>query len=150
MSHYNCRVDPVVNKFQVENLVDMVNEAAVLELEYIKICGVCVDFTLCLYMQVMLSPVDYSECTTRFIGMSVEVSSSAPLNEKIMMLFKYASMIISDRSASVFYISREHSLGVYYVLCKDTHASWGTYKPVDYDEVRALVGDDPPCPSSSR
>lgn len=135
---YECRLDPVIHKFSVKNAKEAVTEAAALELEYVKICGACREFTVCIYIHILLEP---EGCSANMIGASVVVSSSTVINELIYLLLKYAFVVTSNTSTgmSVFYVMKEHSLGVYYLLCRDVGVEWRGYEPVDYEEVRGFI-----------
>jgi len=137
---YECRLEPAINKFKIKNIEEAVIEAAALELEYVKVCGACYEFTICVYIHISLEP---GSCWAELVGVSVTVSSSTEVDERVHLLFKHASLIVSNTSTgtSVFYVMKEHSLGVYYLLCRGISAEWRGYEPVDYEEIKELAGE---------
>lgn len=63
------------------------------------------------------------------------------VNDTVLSLLKYSIMITSDKETTVFYISKEYSLGVYYLLCRRWDVDWKYRKPIDFEEVKVFLGE---------
>lgn len=130
-----CRLDDLVMKFNIRNIDNLVDEAVALGAEYFKICFKCKSRVMCIFLR--FSYIE--ECSGDLIGMSVETPSNTIVDNDIISLFKYSIVVMGGGESTVFYVTRQYSLGVYYLLCSETTIEFTYSKPIEPEEIGVFL-----------
>lgn len=116
----------------VDGLQEAVDEVIALSGEYFKICGQSEKFEICAYFNMRL---DLEKCRIALLGLTLLIPTSTPVDDLILKLLKYTHVITRIKDTVVFHVSKDYSLGVYYLVSRDQGVKWGKAVVVERDEV---------------
>lgn len=127
-----------MEKISIDNIKEIVDEVVSLDAEYVKICGKCRENYLCVYLSVFKIDEYYR---VSLIGLSLQIPRETTLDKELLTIMKYTSTIVSEKGVIIFYIPKEYSLGVYYMVCREGSINWIKHEIVELDEIRLLQSD---------
>lgn len=111
---------------------EVLDEAIGLGVDHLKICGECSEWKLCVYISLVNLVGEYRVLLR---GLLVQIPASKELDENTSILLKLSNTVVSEKGMVSFYIPRNYSIGVYYILCSSVKPGWSEWSPVDESEI---------------
>jgi hypothetical protein len=127
-----CEVEPVIEKMNFSGLQEAVDEVIALSGEYFKICGQSEKIEICAYFNMRLN---LEKCRITLLGLTLLIPTSTLVDDLVLKLLKYTHVITRIKDTVVFHVSKNYSLGVYYLVSRDKGVKWGKAMVVERDEV---------------
>lgn len=127
-----CEVESAIEKLNIRELQEILDEAIALGVEYVKICGRCGGFEHCVLLSLTMG---LDECRLILLGSTLSIPVSAPVDDLVLALLKYAKVITRKNGTVVFHIPKDYSLGVYYLTCRNKTMKWEGSFQIDRDEA---------------
>ncbi|MEM4717137.1 MAG: hypothetical protein QXE81_00030 [Desulfurococcaceae archaeon] len=135
---YRYIIENTLKKMNILNVIEILDEIVSLGAEYVKICGKCRETYLCVYLSVFGLDNYYK---VSLIGLSLQIPQETTFDNELLTIMKYTSTIVSENGMVGFYIPREYSMGVYYMVCRESSVNWFKHEIVEYEEIKPLESD---------